>query len=141
MSSFTANGVEIAFDQQGPENGPPVVFANSLGTDMRIWEKVLPLLPVGLRKIRYDERGQGRSATPPAPYTVADHAADLGALLDHLGLSGVALVGLSIGGMIAEELCAADPERIRALVLMDTAPRIAAADFWNTRIAAVRKAA
>ncbi len=45
----------------GPEDGQPVVFANSLGTDYRLWDKVLPLLPEGLRFIRYDKRGHGLS--------------------------------------------------------------------------------
>ena len=60
--------VRLHYRVDGPDDGPPVVFANSLGTDLRLWDKVLPLLPPGLRLVRYDKRGHGLSSCPPAPY-------------------------------------------------------------------------
>jgi 3-oxoadipate enol-lactonase len=138
MNEVTVNGIRLSVESSGRPGGPALVFANSLGTDMRIWERVLPLLPVGLRVIRYDERGQGGSEVPPAPYSIADHAADLAGLLATLDIDSAVIVGLSIGGLIAQELWAKEPQRIRGLVLMDTACKIATAEFWNNRIAAVK---
>jgi 3-oxoadipate enol-lactonase len=138
MVEVEANGIRLAVVSSGHEDSPAIVFANSIGTDMRIWDRVLPLLPVNLRVIRYDERGQGRSAAPPAPYSIVDHAADLAGLLAGLNVESAVIAGLSIGGLIAQALWATEPGRIRGLVLMDTAPRIATPEFWNNRIAAVK---
>jgi 3-oxoadipate enol-lactonase len=135
---LAAGNINLAVSASGREGGPAVVFANSLGTDMRIWERVLPLLPVGLRVICYDDRGQGGSDVPPAPYSISDHVDDLEKLLSALGIEKAVIAGLSIGGLIAQGLWARAPERINGLVLMDTACRIATEEFWNNRINAVR---
>jgi len=137
MAEVSTNGIRLHANSSGPDNGPAVVFANSIGTEGRIWDRVIPLLPAGVRAIQYDERGQGRSDVPPAPYSIADHAADLSGLIAGLGLDSAVIVGLSIGGLIAQGLWAAEPARIRGLVLMDTASKIATEEFWNARIAAV----
>lgn len=123
--------------QTGPKDGPAVLFVNSLGTDLRVWEALLPLLPASWRPIRYDKRGHGLSDCPPAPYTMDDHAADLVGLMDALAVDRAVLVGLSIGGMIAQHLAARHPERVRALVLCDTAARIGSTALWDDRIAAI----
>ena len=62
--------VRLHYRIDGPEDGAPVVFANSLGTDMRLWDPILPLLPQGLKFIRFDKRGHGLSTCPPAPYSM-----------------------------------------------------------------------
>ncbi len=80
MQIIEANGIGLHVADQGPKDGPAVVFANSLGTDLRLWDRLLPLLPGGLRVVRYDKRGHGLSANPPGPYTIdqlADDAAGL----------------------------------------------------------------
>jgi 3-oxoadipate enol-lactonase len=138
MMEVRVGSVRLAVASGGREDGPAIVFANSLGTEMRIWDRVLPLLPIGLRVIRYDERGQGSSDVPPRPYSIADHVADLEELLSAFNIEKAVIVGLSIGGLIAQGLWAKAPERIRGLVLMDTACKIATEEFWNSRIAAVR---
>jgi 3-oxoadipate enol-lactonase len=137
-SEIEVNGVRLALMASGRDDGPAIVFANSIGTDMRIWERVVPLLPANVRTVRYDERGQGRSATPAAPYSIADHAADLAGLLAALNITNAVIAGLSIGGLIALGLWAREPRLVGGLVLMDTAPKIATEEFWNNRIAAVR---
>lgn len=138
MLMIRANGIAIHAAVHGPAGGLPLVLANSLGTDFRIWDEVLPHLPTGLRVVRYDKRGHGLSDATPAPYRMDDHVADLAALLDQLGITGAVVVGLSIGGLIAQGLTASRPDLVRAVVLMDTAHRIGTAETWNARIEAIR---
>ncbi len=120
----------------GPETGPAVVFANSLGTDLRLWDKVLPLLPPGLRFIRYDKRGHGLSQGGGGR-TIADHRDDAIAVIEAFATRPVVFVGLSIGGMIAQGVASHRPDLIRALVLSNTGARLGTAQSWQARIAAV----
>jgi 3-oxoadipate enol-lactonase len=114
-----------------------VVFANSLGTDLRVWDAVLPLLPPGLRLIRYDKRGHGLSDSPPAPWRIEDFADDLAGILDALGVTGAAVVGLSVGGLIAQAFAARRPDLARVLILSGTAAKIGTPELWNERIRVV----
>jgi 3-oxoadipate enol-lactonase/4-carboxymuconolactone decarboxylase len=123
--------------ETGPAGGRAVVFVNSLGTDTRVWDGVVARLPPGLRVVRMDKRGHGLSDEAPPALTVEEHAADLAAVLDALGIASALVVGLSIGGMIAMALADARPDLAARLVLLDTAPRIGTAETWNARIAAV----
>lgn len=128
----------IHYSVVGPADGLPIVFANSLGTDFRIWDAVPPRLPAGLRILRYDMRGHGLSDAPPGEYAIADLVADVSGLMDQLGFTGAVFVGLSIGGLVAQGLAANRPDLVRALVLSNTAARIGSAESWAQRIAAVR---
>jgi 3-oxoadipate enol-lactonase len=138
MRQVTINGGGINVVESGSPDGPAVVFVNSLGTDLRVWDDVLPRLPAGLRLIRYDKRGHGLSALEPASRTVQAHSADLAAVLDQLRVQAALVVGLSIGGMIGQTLAVTRPDLVAGLVLLDTAHRIGPASNWDTRIAAVR---
>ena len=129
--------VQINYREDGDPNGAPVVFANSLGTDYRLWDQILPLLPAGLRLIRYDKRGHGLSSCPPAPYSMGALVSDAERLLDHLKVRNCLFVGLSIGGMIAQGLAVKRIDQIRAMVLSNTGSKIGTADMWADRIAAV----
>lgn len=122
--------------QDGAAQGPAVVFANSLGTDLRLWDALLPLLPAGFRFVRYDKRGHGLSDLG-GPVTVADLAADAAALIETLG-GPVVFVGLSIGGLIAQTLAARRPELLRALVISNSAAKLGTQQSWQARIDAVR---
>ncbi len=137
MKIFDAGDVRIHYREDGPEDGPPVVFANSLGTDMRLWDPILPMLPKGLRIIRWDKRGHGLSTVPPAPYTMGALITDCERLLDHLQVRDCVFVGLSIGGMIAQGLAVKRLDLVRALVLSNTAAKIGTPQLWAERIAAV----
>lgn len=132
-----ANGVALHVREDGDAGGAPVVFANSLGTDMRLWDEVVPLLPEGLRILRFDMRGHGLSACPAGPYTMDDLTSDTLAMMDVLGLGRVTFVGLSIGGMVGQDLAATAPDRVRALVLSNTAARMGTPAMWQTRIEAI----
>src|SRR5690606_30631553 len=95
------------------------------GTDFRIWNEVSAALEPNYRVVLYDKRGHGLSEATPQPYRMDDHVSDLAALLDHLGVKQAVVVGLSVGGMIAQGIAAARPDLVKALVLCDTAHRSA----------------
>jgi 3-oxoadipate enol-lactonase len=134
----TLGDVQIHYREDGDPSGAPVVFANSLGTDLRLWDDVVPLLPPGLRIIRYDKRGHGLSSCPPAPYAMGALVTDAERLLDHLGVKACVFVGLSIGGMIAQGLAVKRLDLVRGMVLSNTAAKIGTAQMWEDRIAAIR---
>ncbi len=133
------NNLTLHFRDDNPGAGPAIVFANSLGTDFRIWDRVVSWLGPGHRLLRYDLRGQGLSDTPPAPYAIDDHVADLAALMTARGIRDALIVGLSVGGQIALGLAATHPHLARALILSNTAHRIGTVESWNARIDAVRQ--
>jgi 3-oxoadipate enol-lactonase len=124
MDSLDLGDVVLHYADTGPRDAPTVVFSNSLGTDFRLWDAILPYLPEGLRVIRYDKRGHGLSTCPPAPYTMGALIHDAERLLDALSVRDCVFVGLSIGGMIAQGLAAKRLDLIRAVVLSNTAPKI-----------------
>jgi 3-oxoadipate enol-lactonase len=132
------NELVLHYEDEGPAGAPAVVFANSLGTDLRIWDRVALVLGAGLRLVRYDLRGHGLSEAPTAPYTLDDHVGDLAALMDARGVKNTLIVGLSVGGMIAMALAERRPDLVRALVLSDTAHKIGTREMWEARISAVR---
>lgn len=123
---------------EGPADGAPVIFANSLGTDFRIWNRVLPMLPSGLRTIRYDKRGHGLSDLPRGEWGMGDHVADAAAVMEWAGARDAVIVGLSVGGIIAQGLAAERPDLIRGMVLCDTGAKIGSPDMWDARISALR---
>ncbi|GGO62002.1 3-oxoadipate enol-lactonase [Roseovarius pacificus] len=131
--------ITLHYREDGTPDGAPLVFANSLGTDLSLWDKVLPLLPEGLRIIRYDMRGHGQSDCPPAPYTMGALVRDAEGLLDHLEVRDCVFVGLSIGGMVAQGLAVKRLDQVRAMVLSNTAAKIGQPAMWEERIAAVRE--
>ena len=131
------DGLHVHYTDEGDPDGAPVVFANSLGTDLRLWDKVLPLLPAGLRLIRYDKRGHGLTQATKAPYSMGMLVRDAEQLLDHLGVKDALFVGLSIGGMIAQGLAAKRLDLVRAMVLSNTGAKIGTRDIWAERIDAV----
>jgi len=139
MAFARLNGAVMHYEDAGARDGQAIVFSNSLGTDLRIWDELIRHLPGRLRVIRYDKRGHGLSEATPGPYSMVTLAEDLAALLDHVGVARAAVVGLSVGGMIAQGLAALRPELVSALVLMDTAHKIGTRDGWNGRIDTVRK--
>lgn len=141
FDTVTRGDVQLAtrIDGEADHAAPTLVFANSLGSTMAIWEDVLSHLPVGLRIVRYDMRGHGQSSVPPPPYTMGALVADAEAVCDAYAVKDALFVGLSVGGMVAQGLAVKRPDLIRALVLSDTAARIGNKSFWDDRIALVEK--
>ncbi|WP_417606877.1 3-oxoadipate enol-lactonase [Oceanimonas baumannii] len=137
--TLAINGVHLHYQLEGPAHLPLLVFSNSLGTDLRVWDPLLPLLANQFRFLRYDKRGHGLSACPAGPYRLDDHIDDLIGLLDSLGFEQVALCGLSVGGMIAQGVAARRPGLVRELILCNTAHKIGPAQGWEDRIQAIRQ--
>jgi 3-oxoadipate enol-lactonase len=130
--------IRMHYRVDGDPDGAPVVFSNSLGTDLRLWDQVIDLLPrTGLKFIRYDKRGHGLSDCPPPPYAMGALVRDVERLMDHLGVRDAIFVGLSIGGMIAQGLAAKRLDLVRAMVLSNTGTKIATREMWAERIAGV----
>jgi 3-oxoadipate enol-lactonase len=139
MAFARVNDVVLHYDVRGRQDGPALVFSNSLGTDFRIWDEVAAALGDRWRIVLYDKRGHGLSEATPAPYRMTDHVDDLAALLAHLDIGKAAVVGLSVGGLIAQGLAATRPDLVSALVLCDTAHKIGTPDMWNARIDTVTR--
>lgn len=136
MNIADLEDIRLHYRIDGDPDGAPVVFANSLGTDMRLWDKVLARLPkTGLKYIRYDKRGHGLSECPKPPYGMGTLVRDVERLMDHLAIRDAVFVGLSIGGMIAQGLAAKRLDLVRAMVLSNTGARIATREIWAQRIA------
>jgi 3-oxoadipate enol-lactonase len=138
MRHVIVNGSGLNILERGERGRHVVVFVNSLGTDTRVWDGVVERLPSDMHLLRLDKRGHGLSALEPPARTVDAHAADLAGVLDALALRRALVVGLSIGGMIAQVLAATRPECVSGLLLLDTAHRIGTSESWNARIHSVR---
>ncbi len=124
---------------EGTPNSPVLVFSNSLGTDMRMWDAILqPLLPY-FRIVRYDTRGLGKSEVTATPYTVSTLGQDVIDLLNRLGLEKVHFCGLSMGGQIGQWLGIHHGHRLNKLILCNTAARIGTSQGWNDRIGLIQR--
>lgn len=128
------NGLRLACDISGPETGAPLILLGTLGTDMTLWDAVLPLLPAGLRILRFDMRGHGQSDTPAPPYSMGTLVSDAETVIDAHGLRDAVCLGLSLGGMVAQGLAVKRLDLVRAVILSNTAARIATRQIWQTRI-------
>lgn len=117
-SKADSNGVAIAWSEIG--HGAPVLLIHGLGYGRWGWEPLAPLLASHFRVIEFDNRGIGESDVPPGPYSARQMMADAIAVLDAAGADSAHVIGTSLGGMIAQELAAAHPDRVDRLVLMST---------------------
>lgn len=130
--------IVVHYDLQWNGNDKPVlVFINSLGTDFRIWDEVRARLGNDISTLVYDKRGHGLSGIGTTPYTIALLAQDLIALLDTLSIHKAVICGLSVGGLIAQGVCAARADLVTGLILSNTAHKIGTAEMWNARIDAI----
>jgi 3-oxoadipate enol-lactonase len=118
---------------------PVVVLANSLGTNLSMWDAQMPSLSARFRVMRYDTRGHGSSVISPGGYAVDTLGRDVLGLLDALNIQRAHFCGLSMGGAIGIWLALNAPKRIDRLALADTAARFGTAQKWNGRIDAVRR--
>jgi len=130
--------VALAHRVDGPDDGPPVLLAPSLGTTWEMWDDLAAVLAERWRVVRLDTRGHGRSPVPPGPYTVDELADDVLALADSLGLGRFAFVGLSLGGAIGQALAVSSGDRLTSAVLCCTMSRFGEPAGWHERAASVR---
>jgi pimeloyl-ACP methyl ester carboxylesterase len=114
------NGIDIYLERSG--TGPPLLFLNGSGSTL---DRMRPLLGAAAARfdlVAHDQRGLGRTAIPPGPYTMADYAADAAAVLDHAAFGRARVMGISFGGMVAQELAVTWPDRVERLALLCTSP-------------------
>jgi 3-oxoadipate enol-lactonase len=119
MATVRIGEIDVYFEVAG--DGPPVLFIGGTGGDLRNKPNVFDgPLAKAYTVASFDQRGLGRSSKPDAPATMADYGADAAGILDHLGWSAVAVIGVSFGGMVAQELAIARPDLVSRLVLCCT---------------------
>ncbi|MFI4974802.1 MAG: alpha/beta fold hydrolase [Caulobacterales bacterium] len=115
------NDIETWYERAG--EGPPLLFISGTGGDLRVKPNVFDgPLPKSFDVLAYDQRGLGRTSKPDRPYSMADYADDAAALIQAVGWDRVNVVGVSFGGMVAQELVLRHPERVKRLVLACTSP-------------------
>jgi 3-oxoadipate enol-lactonase len=122
----------------GAPDRPAVIIGGSVGSTLATWGPALTALAVEFHVIAYDHRGHGDSPAPAGPYTIGDLAQDVLALLDEYEVARAHVVGLSLGGMVAQQIAAQEPDRVDRLVLLCTAAHYADPRPWTERAAAVR---
>ena len=115
MPLCTCQDIDIYYETSGA--GWPLLFISGLSGGSWSWYEQVPFFADHFLTIAYDNRGAGRSSMPPGPYTMKQLAEDARGLLDHLGIAECFVLGLSMGGMIAQELALLAPTRIRTMVL------------------------
>jgi 3-oxoadipate enol-lactonase len=120
MPTAHVNGIDLNYKLEG-EGDETIVLVNGLADDLETWVfQMEDLLGAGYRVLRFDNRGVGQSSAPPGPYTTKLFADDAKALVDELGLRDFHLVGVSMGGMIAQEFAIAYGSDLRSLTLACT---------------------
>lgn len=140
MRFVAIDGVALHTALRPPRDGAPtLVFANSLGTDLRIWQAVVEHLPPSLGILLYDKRSHGLSETGTGAGTLARHIGDLAGLVAQAGIGRHVVCGLSVGGVIALGYALGNPSGLAGLVLSNTAARVGSAEAWQARIDAVRQ--
>lgn len=120
MPTITANGLDVYYERSG--TGPRTLFLNGSGSTLETSALLIASFAQRLDVVAHDQRGLGRTQIPPGPYSMADYAADALALLDAVGWDRCRVVGVSFGGMVAQELAVAAPERVQRLALCCTSP-------------------
>jgi 3-oxoadipate enol-lactonase len=118
MPYAKVNGVRLYYEVEG--EGPTVLLLHPVGLELTCWESQMEALLPSFRVLRVDLRGHGRSEAPPPPYTLSRSAADVHSLLHQLQRVPAHVIGLSFGGMVAQELALEHPGDVRSLVLADT---------------------
>jgi len=138
MPEAAFDDVTIHYLDEGDPAGQPVVFAGALGLTLKLWEGVVPRLGARYRTVRMDNRGHGGSSVPKSPYTLGRMTRDLERLIEHLGLDRPVVVGLSVGGQMAQALAAKRKDLVRGILLCGTGLKIATPQIWAERIATVK---
>ena len=142
---LTASAPHLHYTDRQPRNGQAprrtVVMSHALGVDLSMWDDLANRLAEDCRVICYDHRGHGGSDAPPGPYTLAELAEDAERLLAELDAGPVTWIGLSMGGMIGQELALRHPERVNALVIANSTSNYPeeAQQMWRQRIERVEQ--
>ncbi|HXG21009.1 MAG TPA: alpha/beta fold hydrolase [Methylomirabilota bacterium] len=120
MQRTRINGVELAYELQGA--GEPLVMIHGAQGDQSMFAAITPTFIKHFQVLTFDQRGSGLSEKPDMEYSMAMFADDTAALMDHVGFASAHILGVSMGGMIAQEFALRHPQKTRSLVLGCTTP-------------------
>jgi 3-oxoadipate enol-lactonase len=125
MPFVACNGVCLYYELHGPEGAPVLVLNNGILMNASAsWALQSSVFSARYRVLQYDFRGQGQSDHPDGPYSMAEHASDLAALLTSLAIERAHILGISYGGEVAQAFALAHPDRLRSLILADTVSEV-----------------
>lgn len=140
MAILAPGPQQIAYQLDGPAGAPVLMFANSLGTTMDLWEPQVAALRREFRILRYDQYGHGGSGMGQAACTLAQLGADVLRLLDALDIERVNFCGISMGGLVGLWLGVHAGHRLHRLAVANSAARIGTSQGWQQRAVLVRTA-
>ena len=118
MPTAKVDGINLAYNVKG--NGPPLILIIGFASAQNLWYSTVRAFSTSYRVVTFDNRGFGKSDKPPGPYTTKMLASDTLGLMDHLGIKKAHILGGSLGGMAAQEIAIAHPERLDRLILSAT---------------------
>jgi 3-oxoadipate enol-lactonase len=118
MPFLNVNGCKLFFETSG--DGPPLVLLHGLGSSQADWQLQTPVLAGSFCVIAPDLRGHGKSDKPSGPYSIELFAGDVAAILTHLDVKQAHVLGVSMGGLVAQQLALDSPETVKSLVLINT---------------------
>lgn len=139
MATLRVGEIDVHYTISG--DGPWVTLAHPLAGDLGLWAPQMAALSARFKVLRYDVRGHGATTATPAPYSLEQLAGDAAAMLDLLGIKRTHWVGLSMGGMIAQQLALDRPDLLDRIVVADSTARrpAGAAALWQSRIDQARE--
>ncbi len=120
MERARVNGIEMAYELRG--EGVPILMIHGAQGDQSMFAGMAATFSKNYRVLTFDQRGSGLSEKPDMPYSIAMLADDTAALMDHLKIATAHIIGVSMGGMIAQEFALRHPQKVRSLVLGCTTP-------------------
>ncbi len=135
-----ANGIQMNYELSGKQDAPVLVLSHSLASSLIMWDPQMDVLKSHFQILRYDVRGHGGTEALKGPYTLKLLVEDVVGLLDALNIPSIRWIGLSLGGMIGQGLALDHADRLKSLVLCDTASvtPAEAQPLWQERIDAAR---
>lgn len=134
MEKARGGSPAISYEIDGDSGAPPLLLINSIGSTREMWARQMAAFRATYRVIRYDARGHGRSPVPRGPYTLDQLGHDALSILDEAGVGTAHVCGISLGGITAQWLGLNAANRVRRLVLANTAARIGTVESWTERI-------
>lgn len=138
VETIAANGIDMAYQLDGPPDGPVVMLSNSLATNNAMWDAQIPALTDKYRVLRYDQRGHGGTQGTAPPYSFDLLLEDAVGLMQTLDIDKVHFCGLSMGGMTGQLFGVKYPEKLHSLILCDTASEMRVPGMWEERIKIAR---
>jgi 3-oxoadipate enol-lactonase len=139
MPTVQSSGCPIHYEVEGDEKKPVLMFCNSLGATLHMWDVQMPQALQHFRVVRYDRRGHGKSGVPAGPYNMEMLGRDALAVLDAAKIEKTNWCGLSMGGMVGMWMGAKAPDRVNKLILSNTSAHFENKQIWNDRIKTVQE--